>query len=441
VYEALQYAIRPEKRCELKISWLNDYRIAGCNRYIREMQSPISERKLVFLLGCAQFINTLDFAMVLPLGPDFAKALGIPVSKLGMVGGSYIAAEVVAGIAGAFFLDRFDRRRALTVALTGLVAGTAACGLATGFVSLLAARMVAGLFGGTAETLTFAILSDVVAPERRGRAMGAIQSSLAVASVLGVPAGLELARLGGWRAPFFTLAALGTVITAAAMSMLPPQRGHLSGQPAPFREMLSRPVVWLAITGAAIGSMAHYMLVPNLSAYVQFNRGYPRDRLGLIYMIGGGVVFGTVRLAGWLADRYGAAPVTMFGTALYAVVLICGFIYPMDAVPVLVVFVGFMISSSFRFVPMQALLSRIPGPHERARFMSTQSVVECGAQATGAMLGAQILTEHPDGSLAGIDDVAWLAIAMTFVYVALGYAIERRVRVCVAGSGHHTSTE
>jgi predicted MFS family arabinose efflux permease len=400
-------------------------RDATRHRTLHDMRPPISERKLVFLIGTARFIATLDFAMVLPLGPDLAKALGIPVSKLGMVGGSYIAAEVVAAIAGAFFLDRFDRRRALAVALTGLAVGTAACGLATGFVSLLVARTVAGMFSGTTDTLAFTIVADAVAPERRGRAIGAIQSSFAVASMLGVPAGLELARLGGWRAPFFTLAALGAVVTAAAMSMLPPQRAHLSAQPVPFREMLSRPLVRLSLTASAIGTMAHYMLVPNLSAYVQFNRGYPRDRLGLIYMIGGAFVFGTARLAGWLGDRHGTPPITLFGTTLYAAVLILGFIYPVDAIPVLVVFVGLMISASFRFIPMQALASRIPAPHERARFMSTQSVVMCAAQASGAMLGAQILTEHPDGSLAGIEVVAWLAIAMTSVYAALGFAIAR----------------
>jgi predicted MFS family arabinose efflux permease len=405
------------------------------------MRSPISERKLVLLIGSGQLINTLDFTMVLPLGPDFAKALEIPVSKLGMVGGSYIAAEVVAGIAGAFFLDRFDRRRALVVALIGLVVGTAACGLATGFVSLLATRMIAGVFGGTVDTLAFAIVSDAVAPERRGRALGAIQSSFAVASVFGVPAGLELARLGGWRAPFLTLATLGAVVTAAVMSRLPPQRAHLATQTAPFREVLGRPVVRLALTGGAIGIMAHYTLVPNLSAYVQFNRGYPRDRLGLIYMIGGAFVFGTARLAGWLADRYGEPLVMVIGATLYAAVLLFGFIYPVDAIPVLVVFVGFMISSTFRFIPLLVLLSRIPAPHERARFMSTHSVVQSVASAIGAMLGAQLLTEHPDGSLAGIDHVAWLAIAMTFVYSALNYAIERRVPARNAGSGHQPAPE
>ena len=393
------------------------------------MRSAISERKLVFLAGAADFIITLDYTMVLPLGPDFAKALGIPVSKLGMFGGSYTAATAVACIAGAFFLDRFDRRRALAVTLTGLFVATAACGLATGFASLLVARMIAGVFGGTAEALVFAMVGDAIAPERRGRAMGAILSAPAVASVLGVPAGLELARLGGWRVPFFILAVLGAVVTAAAVSMLPPQRAHLSEPPAPFRAMLSRRVVLIALAAAALGAMAHYTVVPNLSAYFQFNRGYPRDQLGLLYMTGGVVVFGIARLAGWLSDRYGASTIVAFGTTLYAAVLICGFIYPVDEIPVRVVFVAFTISSSLRFIPMQALFTRVPAPHERVRFLSVDAAVDSFASATGAMLGAQILTEHPDRSLAGIDDVAWFAIAMTCVYAVLGYALERRVRI------------
>jgi len=405
------------------------------------MRTAMSERKLVFLIGSVQLILTLDFTMVLPLGPDFAKALDIPTSQLGMVGASYTAAAAVVGIAGAFCLDRFDRRRALTVALTGLVIGTAAGGFATGFVSMVAARVAAGVFGGIAETLAYTIVADAVVPERRGRAMGAILSSFAVASVLGVPAGLELARLGGWRAPFFTLAALGALVTAATMSMLPPQRAHLLVQPGPFRAVLRRPVVRLGLTGMAIGTMAHYTLVPNLSAYVQFNRGYPRDQLGLIYMIGGGFVFGTIRLAGWLTDRYGSPPVALFGTALYAAVLLAGFIYPVDAIPVLAVFVSFMISSSFRFVPMQALLSRVPGPSERARFLSVEAAVDSIAAATGAMLGAQILSERPDRSLAGIGELAWLAIAMTCVYSALCYRVDRRVRAHAAEIARALSRE
>lgn len=398
--------------------------------------SPLSERKLVFLIGAVQFINTLDFMMVMPLGPDFARSLGIPSSDLGLVGGSYTAAAAVAGIIGAFFLDRFDRRRALAVALVGLVLGTAAGGLATGLPSLLAARIIAGAFGGPATALALAIVSDAVPPERRGRAMGAVMGSFAVASVLGVPAGLELARIGDWHTPFFTVAALGAVIAAAAVALLPPQRAHLAGDrraaPTPFREVLSRPVVLLSLAGTAVGVIANFAMIPNLSAYFQINRGYPREELGLLYLIGGVISFGTMRLAGWLTDRYGTPRVVVGGSIAFATVLFVGFIYPIASVPVLAIFIGFMVSQGFRFVPMQALSSRVPEPRERARFMSAQSAVQHLASAAGAMIGAQMLTELPSGALVGVDEIAWFAVATSVVLPGILFAVDRRLRARAA---------
>src|SRR5688500_6667798 len=131
--------------------------------------------------------------MVMPLGPDFAEALGIKNSRLGLVGGSYTAAAALSGIAGSFFLDRFDRRKALAVALAGLILGTALGGFSIGFRTMIAARVIAGLFGGPATSISLAILADVVPPERRGRAMGFVMGAFSIASILGVPAGLEMA--------------------------------------------------------------------------------------------------------------------------------------------------------------------------------------------------------------------------------------------------------
>src|SRR4051812_10438109 len=97
--------------------------------------------------------------MVMPLGPDFARALGIPNSDLGMVGGSYTAAASISGLTGALFLDRFDRRRALAVAMLGLVIGTFAGGFATSFATMMAARVLAGTFGGPATSLSLSIIA------------------------------------------------------------------------------------------------------------------------------------------------------------------------------------------------------------------------------------------------------------------------------------------
>lgn len=385
----------------------------------------------MFVIGAVQFINVLDFMMVMPMGPDFARALGIPSSQLGLVGGSYTLAAALAGIAGAFFLDRFDRRRALAVALAGLVLGTLAGGFAIGLGTLLAARVVAGAFGGPATALSIAIITDAVPPERRGRALGAVMSAFSVASVLGVPAGLELARLGGWRAPFFTVAGLGLVVAAASVWMLPPQRDHLGpdrSAPAPFRAVLGRPVVQLALGVMLVAVIASFALIPNLSAYFQFNRGYPREHLGLLYMVGGVLSFAASRLAGHLTDRHGAPLVCAGGSALFALVMVVGFISPPSWMPVLPIFVGFMVSGSFRFVPIQALASQVPGPSERARYMSAQSAVQHMGSATGAVLATQILTERADGALVGMGELAWAAVATSIALPLLMVLVDRMVR-------------
>src|SRR5207248_11543468 len=93
------------------------------------MSSPRRrELAVVLLMGAVQFVNILDFVMVMPMGPDFAAALHIPASKLGWIGGAYTAAAAVSGLVGSLFLDRFDRRKALGLALLGLSLGTAAGG-------------------------------------------------------------------------------------------------------------------------------------------------------------------------------------------------------------------------------------------------------------------------------------------------------------------------
>src|SRR5260221_3627989 len=200
---------------------LAEPRVSGLHQ-IPAMDLPDRrEPAVVFLVAAVQFVNILDFVMVMPMGPDFAAALGIPSSRLGMIGGSYTAAAALSGLAGSFFLDRFDRRPALGLAMLGLVAGTALGGFATGFPSLIAARLLAGFFGGPATSLSFSIIADVVPAQRRGTAMGLVMGAFSLASLLGAPAGLELARQLGCRVGFVPVAHLGLALVIVVVRMLP----------------------------------------------------------------------------------------------------------------------------------------------------------------------------------------------------------------------------
>jgi predicted MFS family arabinose efflux permease len=390
-----------------------------------------NERRLILLIGAVQFINVLDFVMVMPLGPDFAQALGIPAAQLGVVGGAYTAAAALAGIVGSLFLDRFDRRKALGVCLIGLVLGTALGGLAWDLPSLIAARLVAGAFGGPATSVASAIIADAIPPERRGRAMGAVMGAFSVASVLGIPLGLELARLGGWQLPFFAVAGLGLVVTLLALAMMPPMTGHLSQRAqrvASPLALLRRPLVLLSLSASGCLMFGSFALIPNLSAYIQYNLGYPRAELGLLYLVGGAISFLTMRLAGKAADRIGSTLTTALGTAAFVLTLYGGFIRPLPSLPVLLLFVAFMVSNSFRFVAVQVLGSRVPEAGERARFLSVQSCVQHVASAAGAMLASRLLATRPDGGLVGMEQVASVTAVLAACVPVLMSMVEPRVK-------------
>ncbi len=313
------------------------------------MHPLVPERRVVFLIAAVQFINILDFMMVMPLGPDFATALDIPVSHLGFVGGSYTAAAAASGVLGAFVLDRFDRRKALAVALAGLVVGTVAGGFATGLGTMLAARVLAGAFGGPAAALSLAIISDVVPLERRGRAMGVVM-------------------------------------------------------------------------------VANFLLVPNLAAYWMFNFGYPRERLSLLYLVGGILSFFTMPIAGRMVDRYGCTGVAALGTALTVLLTFPVFVFPIYTLPVLAVFSAFMAFGSFRIIPMQTLGTRVPRADERARYMSAQAAVQHTSAAVGSIVGAQMLTEGLGGELIGMNVVGWWSVGLATLMPVLVWMVERRLR-------------
>ncbi|MFP2963816.1 MFS transporter [Myxococcus sp. 1LA] len=396
-------------------------------------QRQVSERAVVLLIGAVQFVNILDFVMVMPLGPDFAKGLGIASSHIGTIGGAYTAAASVAGLVGGYFLDRFDRRQALAVSMLGLVVATAAGGFATGLPTLLLARVVAGIFGGPATSLALAIVADLIPVQRRGRALGAVMIAFSVASVAGVPLALKLAEYGGWRLPFFVVAAIGLVVVLGAIFYLPPVRGHLEASAGPrpqvgMLELLGRRDIQLSYLMTAVVMMAGFILIPNLSAYLQQNVGYPRELLWLPYFVGGIASFVTLRVAGPMVDRYGSFRVGTVGSVLVLLSTYLGFLALPQWMPIPIIFSCFMVAMGTRNVAYHTLTSRVPDSAERARFMSLQSTVQHMATAVGAFLSARLLVDLPDGTLGGISRMAGVSMALTLLLPAMLWMVERQVK-------------
>lgn len=386
------------------------------------------ERGIVAVLVATQFINILEFMMVMPLGPELAADLGFGPSRVGVLGAAYTVAAGVAGVLGSRGLDRLDRRLALAALLAVLGVATAIAGLATSLPTLLLARILAGLAGGPASSLALAIVADVVPVSRRGRAMGALFGAFSVASVVGVPLALELAESMGWRTMFFALGAAATLLSLGAYRLLPPLRAHLDG-PRPDAGALfaiGPPLRW-AWLGTFVSTVGMFALVPNLSTWVQGNLGYPRDKLGVLYFFGGIASLLANVVGGRAVDRIGGARVGTFGSLGQGFFVAIAFLPAAPLLGPLPFFVTLMVVNTLRVVALQTLASRVAPPALRASFSSSQSAVQHFGAGIGAGFAAQVLTDGPNGSLLGLERVAWLTIAAAIVLPIVLHRLEREL--------------
>jgi predicted MFS family arabinose efflux permease len=400
------------------------------------MEGTVSERGAVAYLAFVQFVSVLSLAIVMPLGPDFAAALHMPLSSLGVVVAAYTLAAMCSGLLCAPRLDAFDRRSALAICLVGLSVSHLAAAGAEGPASLIAARVVAGLFGGPATALLMAIVGDLVPEERRGRALGIIMTAFSVATVLGVPTGLRLSHVLGWRAPFLAVAALALSCAIAGWWALPPLSGHLSiagdasGKVTP-RAAFGRTPTLLAYASTGMSMLGMMLMVPNLSGYVQANLGFPRERLEVLYAVSGLLNLVSLRLIGRAVDRFGALRVSALGSGLSALVAWEGYVRAELRLPIVVVFSGFMFAAALRNVSVTTLASKVPAPEARGRFMGLQTAIQHGSTSLGALLSSLILDVGSDGRLVHMDRVALLSIALFLAVPAcvakLQRALERGV--------------
>ena len=392
-----------------------------------------SENRFLLVIAAVQFINVLDFMMVMPLGPDLAKALHIPMQHMGYIGGSYTLAASICGFISALFLDRFDRKRVILITLLGLSFATILPAFATNIETLIFARVLAGCFGGPLTATSLSMLADVIPVARRGAATGKVSGAFSIASVLGVPFGLQLSQMFGWQSPFYTLGFMALIAFFMAQFFLPKNINEKSVDNLSLRikkmgETFRSKLAWSSWGIVILAMIAGFIVIPNISPHVQFNMHYPRSQLGLLYMAGGVCSFFSMRYVGVLVDRTSATRVSLFSTSLLIITLLMGFVFYAVHLPPMFFFIGFMVAMTARNVASQTLSSQVPMPSQRASFMSILTAMTHGASAIGAFIGSMILVQGPDMTLLHVERMAWLSIGISVFIPVLFWYTEKLLK-------------
>ena len=371
------------------------------------------ETKIVWIAALVQLVNIVDFMMVMPLGPDIAKSLPVTNGDIGIICGCYTIAVGLSGIICSKFLDRFGRKNVALVAVLGLAFGTVSATLCWNIYSLIAARVLAGIFGGPAAAISLSMVADVVPPERRGKAMAIVMGSFAVSSIGAIPFGLELARWGSWRTPFYGISILGLAVFFLILFVTPSMKDHLKYKVNKISivKLMKNPDYLLAFIMMMSAMMSTYAIIPNFSAYFQLNLGMPRADLSFLYLVGGVFTLVLMQLGGRVADRIGALPANITGTAFFVYFLYDGFVHE-PRFSLMIIFIMFMGMSSFRNVSATAEASKLPKPYERAAFMSLLSSLQHMGNGMGALIASAMVVTTSTGELIHMERVGIFSIAL-----------------------------
>lgn len=363
---------------------------------------------LLLLLAAINFTHILDFVIVMPLGDPLRQQLHINPREFGMVVSAYGISAMITGIISSSVVDLFDRKTILIGSFGGFALATFYCGLAPNYLHLLIARCLAGLFGGMASSCVMAVIGDVFADRQRGKAIGVVTSSFAVASTIGLPIGLWLAiYFGNWNAPFIAIGVLALCVWVLSLICLPSMTGHRTGvRSNPLRQFKSvvqqSNHLW-AFAFMLATVFGTFLVVPYIAPYVQANCGRTAMDLPVIYAVAGICTLITLNIIGWATDRFGAKP--MFLICAGGAVLMTLVITNLPSVSLFGATIAtslFMILASGRVIPAQAMMLRASDPALRGAFMNLNTSVSHFATAVGPLITGSIVgEEYAGGPLTG----------------------------------------
>jgi EmrB/QacA subfamily drug resistance transporter len=195
---------------------------------------PDPRRWLALIICCsALFMTLLDVSVTNVALPSIGRATGASPSQLQWVVSGYTLAFGLVPVLSGRLGDDHGRRLMFQVGVGSFAATSMLAGLAPTAEVLIAARVLQGLAGGLINPQVSGLVQQLFRTDERGRAFGALGTTVGVGTALGPLVGGALIALGGpdvgWRLVFFVNIPVGVAVIVLARRLLPmdrPQTRH-----------------------------------------------------------------------------------------------------------------------------------------------------------------------------------------------------------------------
>jgi MFS family permease len=323
------------------------------------------------------------------------------------------------GIPIAYWADRGSRRMISAAGIFIWSLMTAACGLATTFGQLFAARLGVGVGEAALSPATYSLIADLFPEHLRGRALGVYGSGVNVGAGLafligGIVVGLAtkvgmvvtpFGAFHSWQLVFFIVGLPGLVVALLALTIHEPRRTArattVSAPPGAFGRFLaahkaaiSAHFVGFSICGLAFTAVASW--APTfLIRHYGFTAAGAGKSLGLAVLILGtlGALAGGALSDRWVDKKDGTLRIGLCAIVLQTV---AGIVGPLAGVPVVAIacFALVFFSGGFAYTAGATAVQKLAPSRLRARMSALYLfVVSVIATAVGPTSVA-LITDH-----------------------------------------------
>lgn len=234
--------------------------VATTHPRLAPRNSSRGARAVIALVTAAMFADATFYAVIAPLLPHYRDALSLDHLEVALLFAAHPAGTVLLALPAARLVNSHGPAVVMTTGLLALGVAAIVFGLTDSYPVLVACRLVQGASAALVWCAGLARLQGVVAPERRGAALGLAGAAAGAGSLAG-PGFAALSSLIGIEA---TLIALGAVGFALALALR--LAGELPGErqeraPAAHTGSLLgpdviRPAGVILICGAVLGAVS-----------------------------------------------------------------------------------------------------------------------------------------------------------------------------------------
>lgn len=313
---------------------------------------------VLFVLALSAFaIGTAEFVMAGVL-PNIAHTFSVTIATSSYLMTAYAVGVAVSAPVLAVMTLRLPRKITLIVLMILFVLGNVLSALSHQFDVLMAGRIISALCHGTFFGVGAVVAANVVAADKKGRAIALMFTGLTLANVLGVPMGAFIAEHLGWRSMFWMVSILGVLSVFGLMVFLPNSQAETPSAIKQELQAFKKPslILSLFITALAFGGVfaAFSFVAPMMTVLSGFQSS---SVSWLLLIFGVGLVLGNI-LGGRAADRNLLRALFVLMSLLAIVLFAFVFTVHMAALSVLTLFLlgvfGFAIVSPVQSQVMQA---------------------------------------------------------------------------------------